>query len=959
MTTATGALEAELRRRVQGEVRFDAYSKAMYSTDASIYRMDPVGVVIPRNADDIAAIVEICYRSGTAVLPRGGGTGLAGQTVNHAVVMDFSKYMHGVVEVNAAERWVRAQPGITLDELNHHLRPHRLHFPPDPTTSNRATVGGAIGNNSCGSHSVLYGKTSDHVKEVSVVLSDGTSTILGPVTGKMLEAKLREDSLEGRIYSDTRRIAGEQRDEIERRFPKIMRRVSGYNLDMMLGADDVNMAGMIVGSEGTLATVTEAKLNLEPLPSMKAVAVLHFRSLIEAMEGTLATLEHGPSAVELVDSMLLQRTRESPSFSRRMTFVEGEPEALLLVEFYGESEKELQGKISGLKRHMESSRLGYACVPAMSPEEQANIWEIRRAGLGLLMSVKGDSKPLPFVEDTAVPPEKLPEYVRRFDEMVRDHDTVAGYYGHASVGCLHIRPMVNIKTDEGLEKLVSIATAVSDLVLEYGGSLSGEHGDGIVRGVWTEKMFGSTLYDAFREVKRTFDPKGIMNPGKIVDTPGLTENLRLSPAYKAMEPDTVLDFSADGGFARSVELCNGVGACRKVLGGTMCPSYMVTREEEHSTRGRSNALRSVLSGALDSSEFTSKRLHQVLDLCLECKGCKGECPSNVDMAKLKYEFLNSYYKKHRMPLRARLMAGIAGVNALSAPLAPLANFATRNPLSRRLMHWFLGLHKDRKTPALTRSTFPSRFKKRTANGRNAVRGRIVLFHDTFTDYNEPQVGMATVELLEAAGYEVVLADKVCCGRPMISKGMLERARENARINVERLYSFAREGVPIVGTEPSCLLTLRDEYPDLLRNEESRTVAQNSYLLEELLVKLQRDGELGLEFSSTPQKVLFHGHCHQKAAVGTTASVAALKLVPGLEVEVVDSGCCGMAGSFGYEKEHYEMSMAIGERRLFPAVRSNPEARIAITGFSCRHQVMDGTGREPEHVAEILRSALVG
>ncbi len=1020
MTTAdTRALESELRRRIAGEVRFDAYSRAMYSTDASIYQMEPVGAVIPRDADDVAAVITTCAKAGVAVLPRGGGTSLAGQTVNHAVVLDFSKYMRTVVEVNPQERWARAQPGITLDELNHHLLPYGLHFTPDPTTSSPATVGGAIGNNSCGAHSVVYGKTSDHVKELRVVLSDGHPAIFQPLNGAALEAKLAQNNLEGRIYREAPRIAAEQRQEIERRYPKVRRRVAGYNLDMMLGDDPPDLSKLVVGSEGTLVAVTEATLNLEPLPKMKALAVLHFRALAEAMEATVAVLGHGPSAVELIDRMIIQRSRESLGFARRTTFVEGDPQALLAVEFFGESDQELLSKIDALKGDMERRRLGYACVVAIKPEEQANVWAIRTAGLGLLMGVKGDTKPLPFVEDTAVAPEKLPEYIRRFSEIVRAHGTEAAYYGHASEGCLHIRPLINIKQQDGLDKLVAIATDISDLVLEFGGSLSGEHGDGIVRGVWTEKMFGTALYNAFRELKRTFDPQGIMNPGKIVDCPPLTENLRLSPTYRTTEPPTILDFSADGGYARSVELCNGVGACRKTLGGTMCPSYMVTHEEEHAPQRRASALRWVLTGALPASAFTGKRLYDVLDLCLECKGCKGECPSNVDMAKLKYEFLSSYHKRHGMPLRSRLFAGIATLNRWRSLLGPLANVVVSNPVSRWLLDILVGIDRRRRLPALAHQTFPSWFRKRTqirkvqgtsvpAGGlsprgfceppRNSPRGKhrrgtsppsetlgvsprienpplragegdtggevasrrgqVVLFHDTFMDYNEPQVGIATVELLEAAGYQVALADQVCCGRPMISKGLLEKAREHARTNVARLYPYAQAGVPIIGCEPSCLLTLRDEYPDLLGSPEARAVAEHTFLLDEFLVKLHRQGQLDLQFKETPGKVLFQGHCHQKALVGSAASLAALRLIPGLQVEEVDAGCCGMAGAFGYEKEHFEISMAIGESRLFPAVRSASEARIAITGVSCRNQVQDGTGRRPEHVAEILRAALM-
>ena len=966
MTTTiadTRALEADLRRHVKGEVRFDAYSRVMYSTDASIYQMEPLGVVIPRDAEDVATVVATCAQVGVAVLPRGGGTSLAGQTVNRAVVLDFSKYMHQVLEVNPEERWVRTQPGIPLDELNHHLRPHGLHYTPDPATSNRATVGGGVGNNSCGSHSVVYGKTSDHVKELSVVLADGAAAHFRPLDGSDLEAKIAQSDLEGRIYREVARIAGEQREEIDRRYPRIMRRVSGYNLDLMVGDGPVDLTRLVVGSEGTLCTVTEAKLSLEPIPKLRALAVLHFHGLIEAMEATVAILDHGPSAVELMGRLMIEQARASVGFARRMTFVEGDPEALLLTEFFGDSQEELRAKIDRLERDLSKRGLGYAFVRAMAPEEQANVWAVRIAGLGLLMGIKGDAKPLPFVEDTAVSPEVLPEYIRRFDEIVRSHDTTAAYYGHASVGCLHVRPLVNIKLQEGLDTLVAISTDISDLVLEFGGSISGEHGDGIVRSVWVEKMFGSRLYNAFREVKRSFDPEGIMNPGKIVDSPPLTENLRIGPDYKAprdksLEVETLLDFTADGGFARSVELCNGVGACRKTLDGTMCPSYMVTREEEHSTRGRANALRAAISGMLPASELTGKRLYDVLDLCLECKGCKAECPSNVDMAKLKYEFLNGYYRKHRTPLRARLFADIARINRWSARLGPLANLGMANPLTRWLLHRFLGIHRKRRLPSLARQSFPDWFRKRPSKPPGP-KGQVVLFHDTFMDYNEPQVGRAAVELLEAAGFQVVLVDQVCCGRPMISKGMLERARDHARTNVDSLYPYAEAGIPIVGCEPSCLLTLRDEYPDLLRDDKATVVADHAMLIDEFLVKLKSEGQLDLRFRETPERVLLHGHCHQKALVGIEPSLAALRLVPGLQVEEINSGCCGMAGAFGYEREHYDLSMAIGEQRLFPAVRAAPEARIAITGFSCRHQLHDGTGRSAQHVAELLREALEG
>ena len=1003
------SLEADLRRAVSGEVRFDATSKALYSTDASLYRIPPIGLVLPRSAEDVVAVVSLCAQAGVAVLPRGGGTSLAGQTVNHAVVMDFSKYMRGVLEVNQEQRWARVQPGIPLDELNNHLRPAGLHYTPDPTTSSRATVGGTIGNNSCGAHSVRYGKTVDHVKEVSVVLANGQTAHFRPLSGSELETRLAHPGLEGSVYTSVLSIAHENAVEIDRRFPKIRRRVSGYNLDTVLTGPPTNLAKLIVGSEGTLAVVTEAKVNLEPLPKVRGLAILHFNSIVEAMEATIVTLPHGPAAVELIDDMIIRRSRESLGFARRLTWVQGEPKAMLLVEFFTNTPLELAARIDGLRADMTRHRLGYACVVATSPEEQANAWAIRAAGLGLLMSVKGDAKPLPFVEDTAVDPNKLPAFVQRFDQIVRDHGTVAAYYGHASEGCIHIRPMVNIKQQDGLDKIVSIANAVSDLVLEFGGSMSGEHGDGIVRGGFTEKMFGPQLYQAFRGVKRAFDPQGIMNPGKIVDCPPMTENLRLGPSYRAWEPVTILDFSAEGGFARAAEQCNGVGECRKTLRGSMCPSYMATLEEEHSTRGRANALRMVLSGALaldpnaphffkderererfTANEFSSQRLHDVLDLCLECKACKAECPSNVDLAKLKYEFLYHYGKANGVPLRSRLVANIAKVNAWTARLGPLGRLGQANPLSRWFLDRFLGLDRRRRLPAVAKQTFPEWFRKHqqtrkttgSAEGRSpsagvtgvspeknnspfpegkGVRGlgQILLFHDTFMDYNQPQVGVAAVELLEAAGYEVLLADKVCCGRPMISKGLLDQAKHNAEINVERLHPYVQRGVPIVGCEPSCLSAIKDEYPDLLGTKEARDVAKNTYLLEELLLKLKAEGKLNLAFKETKDKVLFHGHCHQKALWGTAASLAALRLIPGLQVQEIDAGCCGMAGAFGYEKEHYDLSMRIGEQRLFPAVRSAPDARVVVAGFSCSHQIADGAGRRPEHLAVVLRGAMEG
>ena len=951
-------LAEELRRRVSGEVRFDPFSRVLYSTDASIYQMEPVGVVIPRNVEDVLAVMEIARDNHVPVLPRAGGTGLAGQSVNHAIVMDFSKYLNQVVELNREESWVRVQPGIVLDHLNRYLAPHGLQYAPDPTTSNRACVGGGIGNNTCGAHSVIYGKTLDHIKEVDVILSDATRAHFQTLEPHELEAKLLGEGLESDIYRGVLQIARDNLAEIEARYPKIMRRVSGYNLDSFLGEEPVNLTKMVVGSEGTLCVVTESKVNLVPRPTMTSLSVLHFRDIIEASEATKEVLEHGPSSVEVLDKMVLDRSRESMGQSRNLSFVQGDPGAMLLVEFYGESEAELVSKMENLKRDMDHKQLGYACVNLLSRADQDMVWNLRKGGLGLLMSTHGDAKPIPFVEDPAVDPENLGEFVRRFDEVVRNHNTSAGYYGHASVGCLHIRPLVSLKSEEGIEKMISIGEQISDLVKEFGGSMSGEHGDGIVRGVWTEKMFGPDIYQAFRDLKSAFDPQGIMNPGKIIDCPPMRENLRYGPGYQADSLIPTLDFSVDGNYAGAVEMCNGMGACRK-LTGTMCPSYMATRDEEHSTRGRANLLRASLSGRLPEGTITSQRLYEAMDLCLECKACKSECESGVDMAKLKYEFLDNYYKDNKRPFRNKFFAEIARYSRLGSKFAPIANLGARSPLGRFFSSAILGVHPNRQLPRFASPNLAQWFANRKSdNLRGAAKGTVALFNDTFMNYNYPEIGIAAVELLEAAGYRVQLANADCCGRTMISKGMLDEAAVQARYNVERLHAFADQGVPIIGCEPSCLLTFRDEYPEFCRDERAAKVAANSYLIDEFLAMLAEKGELDLKFSSLEKKVLFHGHCHEKSLVGTGSSMAALRLPHNYEVELINSGCCGMAGSFGFEKEHYDISMTIGEQVLFPTIRERgSEWEVAVMGVSCRQQVEHGTGRPARHLVEVLRDAV--
>jgi FAD/FMN-containing dehydrogenase/Fe-S oxidoreductase len=950
-------LERDLRRVVEGEVRFDRYSRLLYSTDASMYQVEPIGVVIPRHAGDVQAVLEVANRHSAPILPRGAGTSLTGQTVNRAVVLDFSPRMHRVLEVNAEEGWCRVEPGVVQDELNAHVRPQGRLFGPDTSTSNRATLGGMIGNNSGGAHSIVYGLTVGHVLELTCYLADGSRAVFGEVTPEAFSAKARLPGLEGQIYREVARIRRQYADEIRARYPRHWRRVCGYNLDELVKDRPLNMARLVVGSEGTLLTVVEARVRLVPCPRATALDVIHFRDLVEALQVSQAILETGPYAVELTDKMILDLARGNLEHSQRMGFIQGDPAAILIVEYAGESEAEVRSKVEALEARRQRERFGYAGHVALDPAEQQSIWKLRKAGLGLLLGMKGHAKPIAFVEDTAVDPRDLPEFVPRFREILRRHGADGAYYGHCSVGCLHIRPVIDLKTPRGIGQVQAIAGEVFDLVLEFGGAISSEHGDGRARSPYLPRVFGPTLYQAFREFKHAFDPKNLMNPGNLVEPPGVTEHLRYGPDDRTWEPQTLLDFSGQGGFAAAVEMCNGVGVCRKKLEGTMCPSYMATRDEEHSTRGRANALRAVLSGRVPASDFTGRRLWEVMDLCLECKACKAECPSNVDMAKLKYEFLAHYHRANGLPLRNRLFGRIERVARLGARLTPLSNLVASSRAHRWLLERLVGIDRRRPLPAFARETFTRWFARHEAPAA-APRGEVVLFHDTFVTYHVPAVGIAAVGLLEAAGYRVRLVDKRCCGRPLISKGMLDEARGHAAWNVERLLPWAERGVAVVGLEPSCLLTLRDEYVDLLRSDGARRVAGQSLLLEEFLARERRNG-LALSFGGNGRKALLHGHCHQKALAGTAPTAAALRWA-GLEVQEVDAGCCGMAGAFGFEREHYDLSVALGRRRLVPAVEAaGADVVVVAPGISCRQQIEHLTGRRAKHPAEVLWESLSG
>ncbi|MBI3108736.1 MAG: FAD-binding protein [Candidatus Rokubacteria bacterium] len=920
-----------------------------------MYQVEPIGVVIPRHAADVQAAVEIADRRGVALLPRGGGTSLTGQTVNHAVVLDFSRHMNRVLEVNEEEGWARVEPGLVQDELNHHVRPLGLLFGPDTSTSSRATLGGMLGNNSGGAHSIAYGLTIEHVLEVTGLLADGSRIVLGEVSPAAFEAKMRLTSLEGQVYREVARIREQYAEDIRRRYPRHWRRACGYSLDELVKDRPLNMARLVVGSEGTLLTIVEARMRLVRRPRHTALDVIHYHDIQEALESSQTILETGPYAVELTDRMILDLARGNIEQSKRMGFVEGDPAAILIVEYAGESEAEVKGKVGALEARRARGRFGYASHIAQDPAEQQSIWKLRKAGLGLLLGTRGDAKPIAFIEDTAVDPKHLAEFIPRFRDIMARHGAEGAYYGHCSVGCIHIRPLINLKTERGLEQVEAIATEIFDMVLEFGGVISSEHGDGRARSPFLERAFGPAVFQAFRAFKRAFDPKNLMNPGNLVDSPGLTRHLRYGPEYRTWEPPTLLDFSEQGGFAAAVEMCNGVGVCRKSLEGTMCPSYMATRDEEHSTRGRANALRAVLSGKVPAEDFTGRRLHDVMDLCLECKGCKAECPSNVDMAKMKYEFLHHYHAAHGVPLRSRFFGRIGDLSWWGSRLAPVSNWLAAAPPSRWLLERLLGIDRRRPLPPFARESFTDWFDRRPVR-RDAPRGSVVLFNDTFATYNAPEIGRAAVEVLEAAGYRVELVDRKCCGRPLISKGMLDEARASAAFNVARLHPFAVRGIAVVGLEPSCLLTLRDEYVDLLRSEEARLVARSAFLLEEFLLRERARG-LTLRFRDGARRALLHGHCHQKASVGTAPTVAALRWA-GYEVTEVDSGCCGMAGSFGFEKEHYELSVTLGNRRLAPAVQAAAaDTEVVAPGISCRQQIEHLAGRRAKHPAEVLREAL--
>jgi FAD/FMN-containing dehydrogenase/Fe-S oxidoreductase len=973
-----------LRERLEGEVRFDEMTRGLYSTDASIYQISPIGVVCPRSRADVEATIEIAAAHRVPILPRGSGTSLSGQTIAAALVIDFSRFMNRILEIDLDRKLVRVEPGVVLDQLNSALKPQALQFGPDVATSSRANLGGMIGNNSAGSRSVRQGKTIDHVRELRVILSDGTLLEGRPCDSAALARIQASPTRAGEIHRRLPAIIAENRREILAKFPRLLRRVSGYNLDAFVpeiydqspiaavvreldrawpDRRGFNLAKMIVGAEGTLGTVVEAQLHVVPLPKERGVVCLQFTTIDAALEATPKILECLPSAVELLDRNIVELSRANLKYRNSLAFVEGTPEALLIVEFSGENPLQVGDGLALLEQKLRGHPGLEKYLSAKTAEQAEQIWNCRKAGAPLLLGIPGARKPIAFVEDTAVDPRKLPEFTRQFRRILSRHGITGAYYGHASVGCLHIRPMIDTKSAGDLAILKAVSDEIAELVREFGGAMTGEHGDGLARSYHNLKLFGPKLFAAFGEIKRLFDPAGLMNPGKVTESPSPIENLRYGPDYPGAQVPTYQDFSREErmaeapgqGFLAAAELCNGSGVCRKTNTGTMCPSFMATRDEEHSTRGRANALRLALTGQLPAGALTSSRMWDVMDLCLMCKGCKAECPSNVDVAKLKVEFLAHYYSTHRPSIGTQLLAHASLLNRLGSATAPLSNWLTRLPGTRPIVQWLTGIDSRRSLPAFAPRSFQTWFARHPPHPHAGRAGKVILLDDCLTSYCEPAINRAAVQLLERAGYAVELAELGCCGRPFISRGLVEKGKALARRNVGKLIEFVEAGWPILGCEPSCLLTLVDEYPDLFPSAATRAVRDQAFLVDGWLAEQIAAGRAELPFRPLRQTALLHGHCQQKALVGTAGTKRALGLIPELSVEEVDSGCCGMAGAFGYE--HFDVSQAIGERVLFPAVRRQENQLVTAPGFSCRHQISDGTRIAAEHPILLLTRQL--
>jgi len=957
MTAPPPVAETEFLRTMErefpGRIHTGRFDRGLYSTDASIYQQMPLGAFTPRDAGEIRRVVLAAGEHGAALLPRAGGTSLAGQTTAlDALVVDISKHLNRLESVDEATMSAMVQPGIVRDVLNAELAPRGVMFAPETSTSNRANIGGMIGNNSSGMMSIRYGTTISHVHGCDVILADGTSTYLGH--------RQEMDAVGNRLLDGLMRIVEPRRDMIEKRFPKVIRRVGGYSLDAFVG-DDPNLSKIIVGSEGTLAFLTRAKVRLVRKPKVVCAVACHFADLFEGLRAVPTMLKYNVLSAEYMDGPLIRMCQGNSTTSGLMSWLRGNPEAVIPVEIDGDSREECEARIDAMIADLESQGYGYAHVKLMTPEQRYEIVEVRKHGLGVMLREIGDWKAVSFIEDACVPVEHLPEYTQGVYEIVKSEGLEMMAYGHASVGVLHLKPVVNLKLPEVREKCERISRRTMELCKKFGGSWSGEHGDGIARGAQNNLFWGDEMIEVFREVKRLFDPKGIMNPGKIFDTPPVMGPLRYGENYGKVTHESMFHFRAEGGFQGAVEMCNGVGACRKIGEGTMCPSYMATREEKDATRGRANALRLAMTGQMGPDAFTSQDLHDVLDLCLECKACKTECPSNVDMAKMKSEFLHAYKKEHGISLRDRIFAHAPDTARMNAGLlAPLVNATLGVTFIRESMNKFLGVAVERELPPFATTTFHTWWRRHKKQNDTVGTREVVLFDDTWTRYHETEVGKWAVRVLERLGYRVRLAKAGCCCRTFISKGLLDEAKRRGEQTLENLDDYARAGLPIIALEPSCGSALRDDLPDLMDDPAlGKRVGAAIFTIEQFLDQEVIAGKIKIDLPKAKDRYLLHGHCHQKALFGTGPIKRLFGTVNGKpRVEEVDSGCCGMAGSFGYEQEHYDISQAIGESRLFPRVRAlDKDVPIIASGFSCRHQVHDATKRKPMHFIEALGRAM--
>lgn len=966
----------DLSTRLEGTLQVDSLTKTLYATDASVYREMPLAVAFPKNEPDIQKLIQFALQHKTSLIPRTAGTSLSGQCVGNGIVVDVSRYFTKISELNVAERWVRVQPGVVRDELNRYLKPHGLFFSPITSTANRAMIGGMVGNNSSGTTSIVYGVTRDKVISLDTILSDGNSVKFEDLTKDEFQDKLTLQTLEGDIY---RRLYEElsdpeTREEIHVQFPKksIHRRNTGYAVDELLksavfeGEEKFNFCKLLCGSEGTLAFTTEVKISLDPLPDpIEIVVAAHFQTIHESMVAAQTAMKHPATAVELMDKIILDCTKESIEYSKNRYFVEGDPEALLMVEFRGKTLEEAMEKGRLLVADFQRTGIGYA-YPIIEPAMVSAAWALRSAGLGLLANIPGDPKAVACIEDTAVDIEDLADYIDEVDEMMEGFDQKPVHYAHAGAGEIHLRPILDLKKSKDVEEFYQISKASAELVKKYQGSLSGEHGDGRVRAAFIPLMVGEQNYELFRRLKFTWDPQHIFNPGKIVDAAPMNKFLRYEPDMETPTQNTLIDFSHVGGILRLAEKCNGSGDCRKLpgSGGTMCPSYMATRNEKDTTRGRANTLREFLTMDKKENAFDHPEIKEALDLCLSCKGCTAECPSNVDMASMKAEFLYQYQKANGIPLRSKAFAYINELNELGSRTGGLANFMLGNKLTGGMMKSILGVAPQRNLPEISKISLRKWYKKKYSSLPSASRPikPVYFFVDEFTNYNDTEIGIKAISLLKKLGYEVKVVDHQESGRSALSKGLLPKAKKHAEANVQIFDRLIDGNTPLIGLEPSAILSFRDEYPRIVKKELVEAAKKLKFhvkLIDEFLAQEIAAGNItAAVFTTAPQKIKLHGHCHQKALSSMAWTQKILSLPVNYSVEMIPSGCCGMAGSFGYEAEHYEVSQQVGELVLFPAVRkADAETVIAAPGTSCRHQIADGTGRKAKHPVEILWDAL--